>query len=101
MKLLLSSKDCVKLGIVKGCPCTLEDIILADEEVLPHPHVAGHSHQLRYMPVSLILRVDDPTWALANEDLPETLPKDIDTRGLFQFGPRMTISTFLSRMGNI
>ena len=31
MKLMLSSKDCVKLGIVKGCPCTLEEIILADD----------------------------------------------------------------------
>ena len=28
-RLLLSSKDCVRLGIVKGRLCTLEDVVLA------------------------------------------------------------------------
>ena len=99
MKLLLSSKDCVKLGIVKGCPCTFEDIVFADEEVLPYPHVAGHAHQLKYMPVSLLLRVENPAWALAQEDLPKTLPKRIDRRGLFQLRPSYDYLSVLLQTG--
>eukprot|EP00973_Karenia_brevis_P015601 2134074-Karenia_brevis.AAC.1 len=32
MRLLLSSKDCVRLGIIKGCPVILRDIVFADDE---------------------------------------------------------------------
>ena len=35
MRLLLSSKDCVRLGVVKGCECILRDIVFADNEVSP------------------------------------------------------------------
>ena len=52
MKLLISSKDCVRLGIVKGCPCILEEIAFADDENLPYEHVAGHPHPLTLMPLS-------------------------------------------------
>ena len=36
MRLLISSKDCVRLGIMKGCPCVLRDIVFSDDEVLPN-----------------------------------------------------------------
>ena len=46
IKLLLSSKDCVRLGIVKGCTCILRDIVFADDEALPFNFVAGQPHEL-------------------------------------------------------
>ena len=87
MKLLLSSKDCVRFGIVKGCPCIVEEIILADEEILPYQQVAGQPHHLRYMPVSLLLRAEGAAWTLAAGDLPKNLPAGLDRRGLFQLRP--------------
>ena len=56
MRVLLSSKDCVRIGIMKGCPYIVEHIVLADGEVAPVPMVAGVPRQLTYMPVSLIIR---------------------------------------------
>ena len=35
MRLLLSGKDCARLGVVKGCIIVLRDIILADDEDVP------------------------------------------------------------------
>ena len=87
MKLLISSKDCVRLGIVKGCPCKLEDIVFADEEDLGFHHVAGQPRELRFMPVSLLLRAENATWTLSSEDLPRGLPPTLDKRGLFQMRP--------------
>ena len=87
MRLLLSSKDCVRLGIVKGCPCILEAIVFADDENLPYEHVAGQPHHLRYMPVTLLLRAEGAAWSLARDDLPKNLPASLDTRGLFQMRP--------------
>ena len=46
MQLLLSSKDCVRLGIMKGCPVTLRYIVFANDEALPYAHVVGQPHQL-------------------------------------------------------
>ncbi len=50
MRRLLSSKDCVRFGIVKRCQCILEDIVFGDDEVLPLDLVAGQPHELRYSP---------------------------------------------------
>ena len=47
MRLVLGSKDCVRFGLVKGCVCMLEDIVFADDEMLPTPMVAGDPHSLR------------------------------------------------------
>jgi len=87
MRLLLSSKDCVRFGIVKGCICTLKHIVFADEETLPFELLAGHAHELKYMPVSLILQADDVQWTLPESELPACLPPDLDRRGLFQLRP--------------
>ena len=87
MRLLLSSKDCVRFGIVKGCECILRDIVFADREALPFDHIAGEAHPLRYMPVSLILQASDAQWTLPATELPESLPASLDKRGLFQLRP--------------
>ena len=87
MRLLLSSKDCVRFGIVNGCPCTLRDIVFADDEILPSSLVPGHAHPLTFMPVSLILQADGAEWTLPRTELPAQLPEGIDTRGLFQLRP--------------
>ena len=87
MRLLLSSKDCVRLGIMKGCPVILRDIVFADDEILPYPEVAGHPHHLTYMPISLLLQAEDVPWILPAEDLPADLPAGVDRRGLFQLRP--------------
>ena len=49
MRLLLSSKDCVRFGLVRGCSCVVRDIIFSDDEALPMDLVAGHIHSLTYM----------------------------------------------------
>ena len=87
MKLILSGKDCVRFGIVKGCPVTLRDIVLSDDEIAPYELVAGQPHQLGYMPISLLLQAEKASWTLAATDLPADLPQDIDRRGLFQLRP--------------
>ena len=46
MRVLLSSKDCVRIGIMKGCPCVVESIVLANDEILPHRLLAGEPHSL-------------------------------------------------------
>ena len=59
MRLLLSSKDCVRLGVMKGCSVILEDTVFAPEEIVPYEYVAGQPHALTYMPISLLLRAED------------------------------------------
>ena len=87
MRYLLSSKDCVRLGIMKGCPVILRDIVFADDELLPQEHVAGHAHSIRYMPGTLLLQAENAPWTLPPSELPEDLPQNIDRRGLFQLRP--------------
>ena len=87
MRLLLNSKDCVRFGIMKGCPCILRDIVFSEHEVLPESPLNGHSIALRYMPVSLILQVENVQWTLPRTELPKGLPANIDRRGLFQLKP--------------
>ena len=87
MRLLLSSKDCVRFGIVKGCPCILRHIVFADDEELPFEARLGLAHPLRLMPISLILQAEGVEWKLPPTELPESLPSDTDRRGLFQLCP--------------
>jgi len=87
MRLILSSKDCVRLGVMKGCPVVLRDIVFAEDEVLPYEHVAGQTHSLQYMPTSLLLQAENVVWTLSADELPGDLPKTIDRRGLFQLRP--------------
>ena len=58
MRLLLSSKDCVRLGIMKGCPVILRDIVSADKEEISYEDVAGHARSLQFMPTSLLLQAE-------------------------------------------
>ena len=87
MKLLLSSKDCVRFGIVKGCIVTLRDIVFADEEELPSVFASGQPHVLQYMPLSLLLQAEEAAWTLLPTELPEGLPAACDRHGLFQLRP--------------
>ncbi len=87
MRLLLSSKDCVRFGLVKGCTCILQDIVLADQEDLPYNLVAGHPHQRTFMPASLLIRAEGALWTLPSTELPAGLPAHLDRRGLFQLRP--------------
>ena len=48
MRLLLTSKDCVRFGLVKGCMCVLKDIVFADAEHIPDVTVAGEVIQLKF-----------------------------------------------------
>ena len=84
MRVLLASKDCVRIDIVKDCPCVVESIVLADDEILPFRLVVGQPHSLQYMPVSLLLRAERAKWILPRGDIPASLPQDSDRRGLFQ-----------------
>ena len=68
---------------MKGCPVALRDIVFADDEVLPAAHVAGHIHSLRFMPISLLLQVEDAVWQLPDSELPCSLPSHVSKRGLF------------------
>ena len=77
MRVILASKDCVRMGIVKSCPCMVESIVLADNETVPPRLVAGQPHSLEYMPISLLLRAEGATWILPRGDLPASLPKDM------------------------
>ena len=83
MRLLLNSKDCVRFGLMKGCECTLEQIIFADAEVLPHAAVAGDPIELEFLPQSLLLRAKGAQWKLPPSKLPPLSPT-VDRRGLFQ-----------------
>ena len=87
MRLFLTSKDCVRFGIMKGCPCILRDIVFSDFEILPQVPVSGYPYSIQYMPVSLLLQVEDVEWSLPKTELPEQLPANVDRRGLFQLRP--------------
>ena len=46
MRVILASKDCTRIGIMKGCPCVIRDIVMAGQEILPDQHVCGDMHTL-------------------------------------------------------
>ena len=66
MRVLLYSKDCIRLGLMNGCECVVEHIVFADEEHIPDDGdlVAGRAHRLQYMPTALLLRSVDAPWQL-------------------------------------
>ena len=86
MRLLVHSKDCVRLGIMNGAECILENLIPADEEEIEAVTTAGQPHQLKYMPTAMLLRAVDAAWTLPSSLLPP-LPHTIDRRGLFLLRP--------------
>jgi hypothetical protein len=86
MRLSLNSKDCVRFGLMNGCECILEQIIFSDLEDMPDDRLAGDPYQLRYMPISLLLRAVDACWSLEGHSLPE-LPASMSRHGLFQLRP--------------
>jgi ubiquitin C-terminal hydrolase len=100
MRVLLYSKDCIRLGLMNGCECVVEHIVFADEECVPDDGelVAGRAHRLQYMPTALLLRSVDAPWQLPIGDLP-ALPSHITTRrGLFILEPsKADIRRTLSR----
>ena len=87
LRLILNSKDCVRFGVMKGCPCVLRHIVFADDEVLPVAPVGGQPYSLVYMPTTLLLQVEGADWELPPTELPATLPKGVNKRGLFQLRP--------------
>jgi hypothetical protein len=86
MGLLLSSKDCVHLGLMNGCEVVLEEIMFAPVEDLPDALVAGSVHELKYLPSALLLRAVGVQWTLPAEQLPE-LVAATDAKGLFCLSP--------------
>ena len=59
MRLLLYSKECVRLRLMNGTLCELVDIVFADEEALPSSEFAGEPILLEFLPVQLLLRAVD------------------------------------------
>ena len=86
MRVLLCSKLCVRLQLMNGCVCVLEDIIFAEEETAPTVAYAGEPVVLEYLPLQLLLRAVDAQWTLPSSQLPE-LPTDYDRTGLFLLDP--------------
>ena len=82
MRLLLFSKKCARLGLMNGCACVLEDILMHDREVLPSRSEVGEVIPLQFMPTALLLRAEDAKWTLPPEQLPP-LPESVSRRGLF------------------
>ena len=68
--------------------CTLRDIVFAEAEPIPLDLVPGDPHHVAFMPISLLLQVEDVPWVLPEYYLPSGLPAGVDRRGLFQLRPR-------------
>ena len=80
MRLLRSSEDLVRTGLVKRRVCILKGMRFADGEPLPLDHVVGHPDPLslrRYMPISWLLRAGDEQWMLEATVLPKPLPSNL------------------------
>ena len=86
MRVLLFSKDCVRLGLMRGCECSVEAIKVAPQEQLPPATRLGEPLRLRYLPEGLVLRALGAEWTLPESQLPP-LPEDVDRRGLFVIVP--------------
>ena len=86
MRVLLFGKACVRLGLMNGCECAVEQIILADEEPDFEDVQVGTPTYLTYMPAGLVLRNLDAEWTLPTHTLPP-LPRGYDRRGLFVLRP--------------
>ena len=86
MRLILGSKECANLGVMKGCPCELLDVVLHPLEQLAFSN-PGEPHMLQYMPTSLLLRAEEAEWKLHRDDLPRGMPKGMNLQGVFQLKP--------------
>ena len=96
MRVLLCSELCVRLQLVHGCVCVLEDIVFADEEAFPDVAYAGEPVVLEYLPLQLLLRAVDAQWTLPSSQLP-VLPADYDRIGLFLLDPHTDYFTLSVR----
>ena len=90
---MLYSKKCVRLGLMIGCTVVLEDILFADEEVLPYAVFAGTPVMLQYLPARLLLRALDVPWTLPTSLLSASTAIE-DRRGLFLLAPLALRSPF-------
>jgi len=86
MRVLVFGKLCVRLGLMNGCECIVELLVLADEEPEFDDFTIGAPTQLQYMPAGIALRVTSADWTLPSHMLP-ALPKAFDRRGLFFITP--------------
>ena len=86
MCLLLYSKECVRLGLMRGCECVLEGVKVHVDEKLPSAVRLGEPICLQYLPEGLLLRSRDAEWTLPESQLPP-LPDTFDRRGLFVLTP--------------
>ena len=85
MKMILNAKASVRFKLMKGCVCTLVDILFADDEDLLSS-LPGEPTSLRYLPAGLLLRVEGAVWKLPLDELPP-LKDNVDRRGLFFLRP--------------
>ena len=71
-RLLLCSKECVRLHLMNGCEVKLEEIVFAEDEEahMPQYATAGVPTFLRYMPTCLLLRAVSEKWTLPMSLLP-------------------------------
>ena len=90
MRPLLSSKGCERVGLVKGCVCTVQDIILAQGEDCPHDLPVGQPPHRTFMPVSLLLKVAGALWILPKTELPHNLPSHLYV-GCSKYGQHLLI----------
>ena len=84
---------------MKGCAATLRVIAFAYNEILSYDHVAGHPHTLQYMPVSLLLQVQELQRTWPATELPDDLPKNIDRWGACSTAAFVRVSPCALRQG--
>ena len=95
---LVFGKLCVRLGLMNGCECVVERLILANEEPDFQDFLAGMPTMLEYMPAGIALRAMGADWTLPTYMLPP-LPKGYDRRGLFYLTPSTDYFPMLSAQG--
>ena len=86
MEVRLFDKERARFGLMRGCLCVVEHIILADDEPPHTDQLSGEPIQLKFMPVAFLLRAVDTHWSLRHDDLP-CIPATWDRRGLFLLQP--------------
>lgn len=62
MTLLLEDKLCPDLGLVRGCPCKLLQILTNPREPTWHSADATSPHPLEFVPDGLLLEIPGATW---------------------------------------
>ena len=87
MRLTLQTKDCVRLGLMKGCVCIVRHIVFAAEEQLRETTQENHVIYLTYMPIALWLQALDADWTLPEQYISADMPATTNRRGLFHIQP--------------